>query len=145
MLQHMTLFFAATCPVGQVRFKFHLPYSIVHLPLKNCVFYVSFKTKENMVLVCESLFSWTSLDARPQNLHTFSEVNLKYIQLTCPVRPAQYSFHLPFTTIIYKFYLPWATGQAPMSSPVLEIDMLGVLKVDLARKMNTSAPKLLSS
>ena len=38
--------FAATCPVGQVRFNFHLPYSNFHLPLKNCMFYnISFKTK----------------------------------------------------------------------------------------------------
>ena len=42
--QDMT-FFAATCPVGQVRFNFHLPHYDFHLPLKNCMFYVSFKTK----------------------------------------------------------------------------------------------------
>ena len=27
---------------------------------------------------------------------TFSKVNLRYIQLTCPVGQARYSFHLPF-------------------------------------------------
>ena len=44
--QGTTLTFAATCPIGQVRFIFHLPYSNFHLPLKNCMFYnVSFKTK----------------------------------------------------------------------------------------------------
>ena len=43
--QGMTLTFAATCPVGQMRFNFHLPYSKFHLPLKNCMFYFSFKTK----------------------------------------------------------------------------------------------------
>ena len=69
---------------GQVRFKFHLPYSNFHLPLKN-----------RMCWYVKAYFL-TSLDARPQNLHTFSQVNLKYIQLTCPVRPAHYSFHLPF-------------------------------------------------
>ena len=47
-LQGTTLTFAATCPVGQVRFYFHLPYSNFHFPLKNCMFYntcISFKTK----------------------------------------------------------------------------------------------------
>ena len=45
-IQGMTLTFAATCPVGQVRFNFHLPYSNFHLPLKNCMFdNISFKTK----------------------------------------------------------------------------------------------------
>ena len=29
--------------------------------------------------------------------HTFSKVNLKYIQRTCPVVHARYSFHLPFS------------------------------------------------
>ena len=44
--QGTTLTFAATCPVGQVRFNFHLPYSNFHLPLKNCMCYnISFKTK----------------------------------------------------------------------------------------------------
>ena len=50
-----------------------------------------------MVLACESIFSRTSLDARPQNLHTFSKVNLKYIQRTFQVGQARYSFHFPFT------------------------------------------------
>ena len=46
LIQGTTLTFAATCPVGQERFNFHLPYSNFHLPLKNCMFYnVSFKTK----------------------------------------------------------------------------------------------------
>ena len=35
--QGTTLTFAATCPVGLVRFNFHLPYSNFHLPLKNCI------------------------------------------------------------------------------------------------------------
>ena len=30
--------FAVTCPVGQVRFNIHLPYSYFHLPLKNLCF-----------------------------------------------------------------------------------------------------------
>ena len=46
IFQGTTLTFAATCPVGQVRFNFHLPYSNFHLPLKNCMSYdISFKTK----------------------------------------------------------------------------------------------------
>ena len=44
--QGTTLTFAATCPVGQVRFNFHSPYSNFHSPLKKCMFYnISFKTK----------------------------------------------------------------------------------------------------
>ena len=34
MYQGTTLTFVATCPVGQVRFNFHLPHSNFHLPLK---------------------------------------------------------------------------------------------------------------
>ena len=48
-----------------------------------------------MVLACESIFSRTSLDARPRNLHTFSKVNLKYTKRTFPVGQARSSFHLP--------------------------------------------------
>ena len=48
-----------------------------------------------MVLACESIFSRTSLDARPRNLHTFSKVNLKYTKRTFPVGQARCSFHLP--------------------------------------------------
>ena len=45
-MQGTTLTFAATCPVGQVRFNFHLPYSNFHLPLKTCMFdNISFKTQ----------------------------------------------------------------------------------------------------
>ena len=47
-----------------------------------------------MVLACESIFSMTSLDGRPQNLHTFSKVNLKYTKRTFPVGQARWSFHL---------------------------------------------------
>ena len=63
-LQGTTLTFAATCPVGQVRFNFHI-------------------------------FSRTSLNGRPRNLHTFSKVNLKYTKRTFPVGQARCSFHLP--------------------------------------------------
>ena len=61
------------CPVGQMRFNIHMPYSNFHLPLKKCMFHkVSFKTKKNMVLAtCESIFSRTTLDTTPQKLHTF--------------------------------------------------------------------------
>ena len=68
-------------------------------------------------MACESIFSRINLDARPQHLHTFLKVNSKYIQCTCPVGQAKFSFHLP-SAIIYKFYLAGATGKAPMSSPV---------------------------
>ena len=51
-----------------------------------------------MVVACESMFSRTSLGARPQNLHTFSKVNPKYLQHTCPVGQVRYSVHLPFSS-----------------------------------------------
>ena len=41
-----------------------------------------------MALACESIFSRTSLDGRPQNLHTFSKVNLKYTKCSFPVAGA---------------------------------------------------------
>ena len=68
-----------------------------------------------MVMACERLFC---LDGRPGNLHTFSKVNLKYTKCTFPVGQARCIFTCP-TAIIYKFYLPGAMGQAPMSSPGL--------------------------
>ena len=49
-----------------------------------------------MLLSCENIFSRAGLDARPQDLHTFSKVNQVYIQHTCPMGQARYSFHLPF-------------------------------------------------
>ena len=46
-----------------------------------------------MMLACESIFSSTSLDARPLKI-----ANIEiYIQHSCPVGQARYSFHLPFT------------------------------------------------
>ena len=51
-----------------------------------------------MVQACGSIFSRTSLDGRPQNLHTFSKVNLKYTKCSFPVgqaTEARCSFHLP--------------------------------------------------
>ena len=44
ILQGTTLTFAATCPVGQVRFNFYLPYSNFQLPLK-CVCFIMFHLK----------------------------------------------------------------------------------------------------
>ena len=38
--QDMTLHFATTCPVGQVKFIFHLAYSNFHLLLKNVCFII---------------------------------------------------------------------------------------------------------
>ena len=69
-----------------------------------------------MVLACESIFSRTSLDGRPQNLHSFSKVNLKYTKRTSQWGKQDAVSTCP-TAIIYKFYLPGAMGQAPMSSP----------------------------
>ena len=48
-----------------------------------------------MVLAYESIFSRTSLNGRPRNLHTFSKVDLKYTKHTFPVGQARCSFHLP--------------------------------------------------
>ena len=70
-----------------------------------------------MVLACESIFSRTCLDGRPQNLHTFSKVNLKYTKRTFPVGQARCSFHLPHSYNL-QILLPGAMGQAPMLSPV---------------------------
>ena len=107
-IQGTMLTFAATSPVGQVRYNFHLPHSNFHLPLKNCMLYnFSFGTKKSMVLACENIFSKASLDARPRNLHTFSKVNPKYIQRTCPVGQARYSFHLPYS---YNLQILFARG-----------------------------------
>ena len=83
-----------------------------------------------MVLACESIFSRTSLDARPQNLHTFSKVNPKYTQHTCPVGKQDTVFTCP-TAIIYKFYLPGATGQAPVSSPVMMMMVVVVIMMKI--------------
>ena len=70
-----------------------------------------------MVLACESIFSRTSLDGRPRNLHTFSKVNLKYIQNVLSQWGKQDAAFTCPTARIYKFYLPGAMGQAPMSIP----------------------------
>ena len=98
--------------------------------LENAMFYkyVSFKTKKNMMLACGSIFSRTSLDARPQNFQTFSKVKLKYEwgkQDTVFSRPS---------AIIYIFYLPGATGQAQMSSPVSAIKNESLLRTICKRK-----------
>ena len=64
-----------------------------------------------MVLACESLFSRTSLDGRPQNLHTFSKVNLKYTKCSFPVGQARCSFHLPHS---YNLQILLARGNLVM-------------------------------
>ena len=74
-----------------------------------------------MVLACESIFSRTSLDGRPRNLHTLSKVNLKFMQNLLSQWGKQYAVFTCPTAIIYKFYLPGAMGQASMSSPASTI------------------------
>ena len=71
-----------------------------------------------MVVTCESIFSRTSLDDRPQNLHTFSKVNLNIHSVLAHWGKLDTVFTCP-TAIIYKFYLPGVMGQPPMSSPVI--------------------------
>ena len=61
-----------------------------------------------MVLACESIFSRTSLDARPQNLHTFSKENPNYRSILAQWGKQDTVFTCP-TAIIYKFYLPGAS------------------------------------
>ena len=108
VFQGTTLTFAATCPVGQVRFNFHLPISNFHLTLKNCMFIIfRLKTNSNMVLPCESL------DGKPQNLHTFSKVNLKYTKGTFQVGQARCSFHLPHS---YNLQILLARGNGASTS-----------------------------
>ena len=60
-----------------------------------------------MVLACESIFSRTSLDGRPQNFHTFSKVNLKYTKCSFTVGQARCSFYLPHS---YNLQIPLARG-----------------------------------
>ena len=67
-----------------------------------------------MVLAYESIWSRTSLDGRPWNLHTFSKVNIQSVLSQWGKQDAV--FTCP-TAIIYKFCLPGAMGQAAMSSP----------------------------
>ena len=116
--QGMTLTFAMTCPAGQVRFNYHLPsraseiqlsLALLHLsPALEKLFYnFSFKTKYSIVLACESIFSRTSLDARPQNVHMSSKVDPKYIQRIYSVRQTRFSFHLPFS---YNLHILLAQG-----------------------------------
>ena len=102
-----------------MRFNFHLPYCNFHLPIKNSIFYdVSFKTKSNMVLACESIFSRTSLDARPQNnMHTFSKV--KYIKHTLTVGQARCGFHLPFSYDL-QILLAWGNRASTNVKPCLK-------------------------
>ena len=126
IFQGTTLTFAATCPVGQVRFNFHLPYSNFHLPL-NCMFYnISFKTKWNMVLACERIFSRTSLDARPRNLYTFSKVNLKYTKRIFPVGQARCHFHLPHSYNL-QILLAQGNGASTNVEPCLLLNFVALL------------------
>ena len=66
----------------------------------------------------KAYFFRTSLDARPQNLHTFSKVNLKCIQLSMLVQWGKQDtvFTCP-SAIIYKFYLPRAMGASTNVEP----------------------------
>ena len=70
-----------------------------------------------MVLVPESISFRASLDARPQSLHLFSKINLKYrYNVLAQWGKQDVVYNCP-SAIIYKFYLPGATRQAPMSGP----------------------------
>ena len=69
-----------------------------------------------MVLACESIFSRTSLDGRPQNLYTFSNVNLKYTKCSFPVGQARCSFHLPHSYNL-QILLAWGNGASTNVEP----------------------------
>ena len=69
-----------------------------------------------MVLACESIFSRTSLDGRPRNLHIFSKVNLKYTKRTFPVGQARCSFHLPHSYNL-RFLLARGNGASTNVEP----------------------------
>ena len=71
-----------------------------------------------MVLACESIFSRTSLDGRPRNLHTFSKVNLKYTKRTFPVGQARCSFHLPHSYNL-QFLLARGNGASTNVEPCI--------------------------
>ena len=69
-----------------------------------------------MVLACESIFSRTSLDGRPQNLHTFSKVNLKCTKCSFPIGQARCSFHLPHSYNL-QFLLARGNGASTNVEP----------------------------
>ena len=77
-----------------------------------------------MVLACESIFSRTSLDGRPQNLlQTFSKVNLKYTKRTFPVGQARCSYHLPHSYNL-QILLARGNGASTNVEPCLQKKIL---------------------
>ena len=106
--------FCGDLPCGQVRFKFHLPYSNFHLPLKNCMFYnVYLKPSGTWCWHVKAYFLELAWMPDHKTLHTFSKINQKYIQHTCPMGQARYSFHLPFS---YYLQILLARGNGASTS-----------------------------
>ena len=105
--------------------EIQLPLALLQLSraLENCMFYnVSFETKWNMVLTCESIFSRTSLYAYiAQNL-IYSNKN---IQHTCPVGQARYSFHLPFSSNL-QIHLARGNGASTNVEPCTENNLINI-------------------
>ena len=95
-----------------------------------------------MVMACDSIFSRTSLDGRPRNLHTFSKVNLKYTKRTFAVGQARCSFHLPHS---YNLQILLARGNGASTnvepctlivSPGLEIKFFQGAQLHLQKLHN---------
>ena len=104
-----------------MRFNFHLPHSNLHLPLKSFMFYnVHLKPNRTWCWHVKAYFlgqAWmpdhktcTHSQKQTRNIHSIlAQWGKQDTVFTCP------------TAVIYKFYLPGATGQAPMSSPDIYI------------------------
>ena len=76
-----------------------------------------------MVLACVITFSRTSLFSRPHILKSTPVICNAYL----PSGASNIVFTCP-SAIIFKFYLPGATGQAQMSSPVNRFPNVPVIK-----------------
>ena len=93
--QGTTLTFAATCPVGQVRFNFHLPYSNFHLPLKNSMFYnISFKPNRTWFWHVKAYFLGQAWMPLTTNLHTYTKSKPKIYKVYFPSGASKMQFSL---------------------------------------------------
>ena len=81
-----------------------------------------------MVLACESIFSRNKLGCQTTKFAHFLKSKPETYKAYFPSGASKMQdavFTCP-TAINYKFYLPGAMGQAPLSSPVFNFDILSV-------------------
>ena len=104
-----------------MRFNFHLPYSNFHLPLKNCFMMFHLKPSSAGACNCESIFS-----RMPDHKTSISKHTIYIYSVLAQWGKQDTVFTCP-SAIIYKFYLPGAMGQAPMSSPVLTVQPVQIV------------------